>query len=115
MARLRAKHLPHRVGVERLVGEGAEGEVWEKDPVPVPAYVEQKLRLVVDRRSTSPTFGQEIQASTFVVLLTTNDVAPRSRVTVHAGTPRERTSEVIASALFHYNARTPNHVEAYLE
>jgi hypothetical protein len=49
------------------------------------------------------------------VLLTTNDVFPRSRVTIHAGTPRERTSEVIDSALFHYNARTPNHVEAYLE
>jgi len=115
MPRLRAKHLPDRVLIERLTGEGAEGDVWVKDPTPVPAYVEQKTRLRVDRRSTSETSGQEVQASTFVVLLTTNDVLPRSRVTVHAGTPRERTSEVIDSALFHYNARTPNHVEAYLE
>lgn len=114
MARLRAKHLPHRITITRFLGDGPEGDLWA-DPVPaVPAYVEQKAKLRVDRRASSPTSGQEITASTFVVLLTGDDVLPRSRVTVHAGTPRERTSEVVDSEFYDY-PRTPSHVEVYLE
>lgn len=114
MPRLRRKHLPHQVMITPLVGEGAEGDIWGS-PVSAPAYVEQKTRLVVDRRSTSRTSGQEVTSSTAVVLLPEHDTLPRSRVTVWPGTPRERTSEVIDSALGMYSARTPNHVELYLE
>lgn len=114
MPRLRKKHLPHLVTITRFLGDGPEGDVWA-DPEPgVPAYVEQKARLRVDRRSTSPTSGQEITASTFIVLLLEDDVLPRSRVTVWPGTPRERTSEVIDSEFYQY-PRTPSHVEAYTE
>jgi hypothetical protein len=113
MARLRKRHLPHRVTLVRLTGEGAEGDTWA-DPVPdVPAYVEQKSRLVVDRRSGSPTAGAEVTSSTFVVLLLADDALPRTQVTVWPGTPRERTSEVVDSAYFDY-AGTPSHVELYL-
>lgn len=114
MARLRAKHLPHRVTLQALAGEGAEGDVWA-DPRPDrPAYVEQKTRLVVDRRATSPTFGQEVTSTTFVVLLLDDDCQPRTKVTVWPGTPRERTSEVITSEYFEYRG-TPSHVELFLE
>lgn len=114
MARLRAKHLPHRVDITRLTGEGAEGEIWAAADMDRPAYVEQKSRLVVDRRSTSATAGQEVTSTTFVVLLLTDDVLPRSRVRVWKGSPRERESEVIDSAYFEYRG-TPSHVELYLE
>lgn len=113
MTRLRKKHLPHQVTIQILEGEGAEGETWTTK-TDVPAYVEQKSRLRVDRRSPSPTSGQEITSSTFVVLLLTDDILPRSRVTVWGGTSRARTSEVIDSAYFQY-PRTPGHVELYLE
>jgi hypothetical protein len=114
VARLRAKHLPHRIDITRLTGEGAEGETWATPDVDRPAYVEQKARLVVDRRSTSATAGQEVTASTLVVLLLDDDTLPRSTVTVWKGTPRERTSEVIDSAYFEYKG-TPSHVELFCE
>lgn len=114
MPRLRAKHLRHRVTITELLGDGPEGDVWAEARENRPAYVEQKTRLVVDRRSTSPTVGQQVTSTTFVVLLLTDDTQPRSQVKVWAGTPRERTSEVIDSAYFEYKG-TPSHVELYLE
>lgn len=115
MPRLRKKHLPHRVTITPFLGDQAEGDAWGT-PIPdVPAYAEQKTRLRVDRRTTSPTAGQEITSTTTVVLLPEHDYPPRTRITVWPGTPRERTSEVIDSALGMYNTRTPNHVELYAE
>ncbi|MEQ6899279.1 hypothetical protein [Microbacterium sp. KR10-403] len=113
MVRLREKHLPDRVTVQILTVEGAEGETWTTK-TGVPAYVEQKARLRVDRRSDSPTSGQEITSSTLVVLLLKDDVLPRSRVTVYPGEARERTSEVVDSEYYRYPG-TPSHVELYLE
>ncbi|WP_217183372.1 hypothetical protein [Streptomyces sp. AC495_CC817] len=114
MARLRKNHLPHRVTIQPLEGDGAEGDIWGEPRVDRPAYAEQKTRLVVDRRANSPTKGQEVTSTTFVVLLLADDCQPRSRVTVWRGTPRARTSEVIDSAYFEYRG-TPSHVELYLE
>lgn len=114
MTRLRKKHLPHRVTIQALQGEGAEGDIWAPASMDRPAYVEQKTRLVVDRRSNSPTSGQEVTSTTFVVLLLDDNCQPRSRVTVWTGTSRARTSEVIDSAYFEYKG-TPSHVELYLE
>lgn len=114
MPRLRKAHLPHLVNIRPYEGDSAEGDVWGDLIEDVPAYVEQKARLVVDRRSTSPTAGQEITSPARVFLLPENDVIPRAQITVWPGTARERTSEVIVSALFDYK-RTPNHVEADVE
>ena len=114
MTRLRVKHLPHRVTIRPHEGDGAEGDIWGDARNRRPAYVEQRSRLVVDRRSTSPTSGQEVTSTAFVVLLIDDDTLPRSEVTVWPGTPRERTSEVIDSALFEYRG-PPSHVELYLE
>lgn len=114
MTRLRKNHLKHRVTIQPLEGEGAEGDIWGDTRPNRPAYAEQKTRLVVDRRSNSPTSGQEVTSTTFVVLLLDDDTQPRSRVTVWAGTSRARTSEVIDSAYFSYRG-APNHVELYLE
>ncbi|QPZ39702.1 hypothetical protein [Paramicrobacterium chengjingii] len=111
--RLRKRHLPHRVDIAVLVGVGEAGEVWDT-MTDVPAYVEQKSHLRVDRRSTSSTAGQEITSSTFVALLPDNDVGPKAKVTVWKGTPRERTSEVIDSSFYDYRS-TPNHTELFLE
>ncbi|MDJ0337468.1 hypothetical protein [Cryobacterium sp. PH31-O1] len=113
MARLRARHLPHRIDITRLIGEGAEGQTWGTPELARPAYVEQKSRLVVDRRSSSPTAGQEVTSTAFVVLLLIDDVLPASLVTVWKGTSRERQSEVIDSALFEYRG-APSHIELYL-
>lgn len=113
MVRLRERHLHHRVTITPFEGETATGDTWGT-PRTVPAYVEQKTRLRVDRRSASPTSGQEVTSATMVILLPGDDVQPRTLVTVWAGTPRERTSEVIDSAFFDYKG-TPNHVEAFLE
>ena len=114
MPRLRSRDLPHMVDVKVLQGESAEGEVWSDWILDVPAYVEQKAKLVIDRRSTSPTAGQEITSSTFVVVLHENDLAPRSLVKVWKGTARERTSEVVASDFYSY-PRAPNHSQAALD
>ncbi|MFL2001438.1 hypothetical protein [Microbacterium sp. A1-JK] len=115
MPRLRRQHLPQTATVTPFEGDGAEGDVWGAPVAGIPCYAEQKTRLRVDRRSTSPTSGQEITSTATVVLLPEHDYPPRTKVTIFAGTPRERTSEVIDSALGMYNARTPNHVELYLE
>jgi hypothetical protein len=115
MPRLRKRHLPHLVTVQPFLGDAAEGDSWGAVVPNIPAYAEQKTRLRVDRRSTSPTSGQEITSTTTVVLLPGNDYPPRTRITVWPGTSRARTSEVIDSALGMYNRRTPNHVELYLE
>ncbi len=112
MARLRAKHLPHRVRIRSVI-ETAEGDDWT-EWAEHPAYVEQKTRLVVDRRSTSPTSGQEITSTTFVILLPGVNAAPRTQVEVWAGTPMERTSEVIGASVFDYPG-TPGHVQLDLE
>lgn len=114
MPRLRARNLPHRVTVTPLAGEGAEGPTAGTPITDVPAYVEQKSKLVVDRRSESPTFGQEVLAATFIVLLTENDCLPRTKITVWPGTAREREAEVISSAKFDY-PRTPGHVEVWTD
>jgi len=114
MATLRKRHLPHLVDVKTLLGESAEGEVWSAWVLNVPAYVEQKSKLVVDRRSTSTTVGQEITSTTFVVVLHANDLVPRSMVKVWKDTPRERTSEVITSEYFDY-PRAPSHSQIYLD
>lgn len=112
MARLRAKHLPHRVDITPLEGEGAEGDVWGTTRTDRPAYVEQKTRLVVDQRPGSDTFGQEVEAAAFIVLLLEDDTLPRSKVKVAAGTPRERESEVIRSDRYEYPG-TPSHIELF--
>ncbi len=114
MARLRKKHLPHRVDLRDLAGEGAEGIVRGPVRADRHAYVEQKTRLVVDRRGESPTIGQQVTSTTFVVLLPEDDAAPRTEVTVWKGTARERTAQVIDTAYFEYRG-TPSHVELYLE
>lgn len=112
MVRLRARHLPHRVDITPLDGEGAEGDVWGTTRTGRPAYVEMKTRLVVDQRRGSETFGQEVEASAFIVLLLDDDTLPRSKVRVGAGTPRERESEVIRSDRHEYPG-TPSHVELF--
>ncbi|WP_100811784.1 hypothetical protein [Microbacterium sp. BR1] len=114
MARLRKRHLPHRVTLQMFQGDTAESDSWGTAVADVPAYVEQKTRLVVDRRSNSTTKGQEVTSTTFVVLLLENDVQPRTRVTVWGGTSRARTSEVIDSAYYEYPG-APSHVELFLE
>lgn len=111
---LRARDLPHAI-VYRTVTETAEGETWSEWSVPLPAYVEQKTHLVVDRRATSATNGQEITSTTRIILLPENDILPGAEVKVWAGAPRERTAEVIASAKFDYDRRTPNHIQVDIE
>jgi hypothetical protein len=114
MPRLRARDLPHTVTIERFAGDGAEGSTWATAVSAVSAYVEQKSKLIVDRRTSSPTANQEIVASTFIVLLTADDVLPESYITVWAGTGRERRAQVVSSAYFDYRG-APSHVEVWTD
>lgn len=115
MARLRPRHLPHRVDFTPLARDSAEGDVRGSAVTDRPAYVEQKSRIVVDRREGSATLGQQIMATTLVVTLLADDHPPRTQITVWKGTPRQRTSEVVSSERFEYSDRTPNHIEYWLE
>lgn len=114
MPRLRAKHLPHRIDYRTPPAAAAVGTIPGDLAVDRPAYVEDKQRLVTDQRPNSETFGQEITATTFVVVLPEDDMLPGAEVTVHKGSIRKRTSQVVASAKFDYNKRTPNHIELWL-
>jgi len=82
------RHLPHRITIERFSGDTADGPAWAAVVLAVPAYVEQKSKLVIDRRSSSSTSNQEVLTGNFVVLLTVDDVLPESYITVWAGTAR---------------------------
>lgn len=112
--RLRKKHLPHRATIEALAGDSAEGPTAAEPISAVPCYFEQKARLVIDRRATSPTVNTEVMTSTFGILLLANDVLPGAYITIWAGTPRERRAQVISSELFIY-PRTPGHVEVWTD
>ncbi len=114
MPRLRKRHLPHRIDYAPLARDTAEGDVFAAAVTDRPAYVEQKQRVTVDARPGSDTFGQQVMASAFVVVLPEDDIPPRTRVTLWKGTPRESTSEVIRSAFFEYPG-APSHVELWLE
>jgi hypothetical protein len=115
MPRLRKRHLPHRVAIELLAGEGAESTQYSEPETDVPAYCEDVTSLVVDRRTTSPTFGQEVTSTAMVVLLPGRHLPPGSFVTLWAGTERERRAQVIVTKVRDYNAHTPNHIELRTE
>ena len=115
MPRLRAKHLPHRISYRTPPEVALVGSIPAELRTGRPAYVEDKQKLVVDQRAGSDTRGQEINATTFVVVLPEDDMIPGAEVTVHAGTIRERTSQVVMSSKFDYNRRTPNDTELWLE
>lgn len=114
MPRLRKKHLPHRIDVTLAAGVNMFGPVLADPSLDVPAYVEQKTRLVIDRRAESPTKGQEITSTTFVVALSDTDIPPGATVTVWKGTAFERTSTVITRDVFDYPG-APSHLELFLE
>ena len=76
MARLMKRHLPHRISMRPLLGETAEGAVFGEWETGIPAVVQQKSKLVIDRRSTSETVGQQVTATTQIVILPDHDPAP---------------------------------------
>lgn len=113
MVRLKPAHLPHRVLVENITGEGADGPVYGP-ALEVRAYVEGTTRVVVDRRKASPTYGQEVVSSVWLVLLPDEDVEPGAFVTVWRGTKRERRTPVIETTFLEYPG-TPSHLELRAE
>lgn len=113
MVRLKPKHLPHRVLVENITGEGADGPLYGPARE-VRAYTEQRTKVVVDRRAMSPTAGQEVVSSTYLILLPSEQVDPGAIVTVWRGTVRERRSAVLDTAFYDYPG-TPSHLELRAE
>lgn len=106
--------LRKRVTLIPFTGDTAEGDAYGDPTGDVPAYVEQRSHMVVDRRLGSETFGQEISSDTLVIVPLEYDCPPRTKVTVWAGTPRERTSQVILSERFD-DRDIPSHIELHLE
>lgn len=113
MVRLKPSHLPHRVTVENITGEGADGPVYGPARE-VRAYVEGTTRVVVDRRAGSPTRGQEVVSSVWVVLLPSETVDPGAVLTVWKGTARERRTPVLDTTYLEYPG-TPSHLELRAE
>lgn len=92
MAAIPAFMTPHTVIVEPLTGSGGMGDTWGP-PVPdVPALAEEGATLVRDPG------GSEVVSSARVHLSWDVVVPPGSKVTLWAGTVKERTATVITTS-----------------
>lgn len=96
MVRIPNKHLPHRFTVKAIkpVG-GSRGAKYDEPKVVTLALVVDKISEVRDQRE-GETSGQVIKSSAHIVTHKENWAPPGSLITIHAGTPMERESEVIA-------------------
>jgi hypothetical protein len=97
--RIPDKFLVHRVDIVPLAAVGSSvGKRFDDARPAVRSIVVDKRKLVVDERMDSATKGQEIQASTHILVQPEEFVSAGSKITVWKGTPRERTGVVVATA-----------------
>lgn len=90
--------LEHRVDIEPIDRIGSSvGATYGAKRLEVRALVIEKRSRVVDQRAGSETEGTEILSSGHILLRAEDYVSPGSLVTVWAGTPMERTGEVLAA------------------
>jgi hypothetical protein len=85
--------LRHRVTIEPYQGEGAYGPTYGTPVANVPAFVDDVRRLVRTKD------GDEVISETTIVLKPTVDCPDESRVTIWAGTARERTARAVQTSL----------------
>jgi hypothetical protein len=93
------KFLEHRIDVEPILEVGSSvGRKFGDTLEDVHAIVVDKRKLVVDQRVDSDTKGQQIMASTHVLVQPEDYAPPGSKVTVWKGTPMSRIGVVVATA-----------------
>lgn len=101
--------LGHRVTIEPYEGEGAYGPTFGTAVTNVPAFVEDRRRLVRDRN------GDEVVSETTVIVKPTVTCPAESRVTVWPGTSRQRTARVVVASRHDGGGLpTPDHLEIAL-
>ena len=103
--------MPHKVKVRAAIGYGNGGTVFDpaapKPPAEYRAYIEDKVRIIRDGS------GQEATSTAAVWLDPERNAPELSEVTIWVGTPRERTSHVVAVTTRNH-PRTPSHQVIYL-
>lgn len=105
--RIPKRLLPHTIIVEPYLGTGARGEKYG------PAETWDRVYVEDTKRTQVAPDGKDEMSSTTVWLDPERDLPAMSRVTVWAGTHRERTGRVISTA-FYDAPRVPSHTEAFL-
>ncbi len=91
MAAIPAHMTPHMVTIEPLLGSGGMGDIWGDPVSDVPAMVEEGAKLVRDDSASEVVSSARVHCSWDV------EAPSGSRVTIWAGTTKERTSGVITS------------------
>jgi len=95
--RLPDELLPHKVTVERYLGSGAYGDVYDTPEVIDRAQVEGKTRMVRDTKGV-----EQVSNTTIYLEIPDQPIQPGSLVTRWADTPYEATSKVITVSVFHH-------------
>ena len=98
--------MRHQVTIAAHMGAGANGDTWAA-PVTVRAHVEDKNTVVING------VGQEVPSTAQAWLDPDVSAPPLSKVTLHRGTPRERTVRVITEELLEHPS-TPSHIHLRL-
>jgi hypothetical protein len=107
--------LEARVDVEpRLEVPQPDGDLYGALQADVHAIVVDRSKLVIDERVDAETHGAEVLAETHVLVQPENFITPGSRVTVHKGTPRERTLQCVATAYARHST-APESAQAWLK
>jgi hypothetical protein len=105
--------LEHRIDVQPLL-EIPQPDSRHGALIPdVHALVVMKESLVVDQRVYSETRGAEVTSAAQLLVQPEDYIPPGSLVTIYKGTPRERTSEVIATAFLEHSI-APSQAQAWL-
>jgi hypothetical protein len=91
VAAIPAYMTPHTVIIEPLLGSGGMGEVWGPLVPDVPAMVEEGAKLVRDASAAEVVSSARVHCSWDV------HAPSGSRVTIWAGTTKERTSTVMTA------------------
>lgn len=110
MARIPGKLLPHKVTVERYLGQGAYGDVYGPSETIDRALVEDEVTMVRDTKGT-----ETVSQATIYLEPPAEPIQPGSLITRWKNTPYAVTSKVITASLFDYPNSGFSHVIIYAE
>lgn len=95
--RIPGKLLPHKITVERYLGSGGYGDVYDTPETVERVYVEDGTKLV-----RNPQGSEVVASSTIYLEIPDQPIEPGSLVTRWDGTAYAVTSKVITASLFHH-------------
>lgn len=113
MSRIPAGILEHEVTIRDRIAVPQPDGALHGAPRTRPALVVMREQVVVDARIASATQGAEVRSSAHVLLQPEDYAPPGSLMTIWAGTPMERTAEVITTAYLEHSI-APSGAQAWL-